>query len=146
MTSERYSRQTILPEIGPAGQARLAESSVLVVGVGGLGSPVALYLAAMGVGRIGLIDPDRVDISNLHRQVLYSTSAVGRMKVDAAAERLATLNPDVLVERFAHALDASNALDIVSRFDVVADGTDAFATRYLVKDACLIAGVPNVFA
>jgi adenylyltransferase/sulfurtransferase len=146
MNDERYSRQTILPEIGPAGQARLASSSVLVVGAGGLGAPVGLYLAAMGVGRIGLIDGDRVELSNLHRQVLYATSDVGRLKVEAAAERLLGLNPTVRVDRYPFELDPTNAIDIIARYDVVADGTDSFATRYLVNDACLLAGVPNVFA
>ncbi|HLA62787.1 MAG TPA: molybdopterin-synthase adenylyltransferase MoeB [Rhodothermales bacterium] len=143
---QRYARQLILPEVGAAGQQKLAEASVLIVGAGGLGSPVALYLAAAGVGRIGLIDDDRVDVSNLHRQVLYGTASAGRPKVEAAAERLRALNPLCTVEPIQERLTPENALDLIRRFNVVADGTDSFATRYLVNDACVLAGVPNVFA
>ena len=144
--AERYSRQMRLPEVGPAGQARLAAASVLVVGAGGLGSPVALYLAAAGVGRIGLVDFDRVDTSNLHRQMLYSTADVGRPKLDAAVERLRALNPHVTVEPHAVRLDASNAEPLIGAYDIVADGTDTFATRYVVNDACVATGRPNAFA
>lgn len=143
---ERYSRQMRLPQVGPAGQARLAGASVLIVGAGGLGSPVALYLAAAGVGRLGLVEFDRVETSNLHRQVLYTTDDVGRPKLDAAVERLHALNPHVHVEPHAVRLDASNAEALIRRYDVVADGTDTFATRYVVNDACVAAGRPNVFA
>lgn len=142
----RYSRQTLLPSVGLDGQRRLREASVLVVGVGGLGSPVATYLAAAGVGRLGLVDPDTVDVSNLHRQPLYSVADLGRPKVDVAAERLRALNPHVCVEAHAVRLDAGNAAGLVGRYDVVADGTDTFSTRYLVNDACVAAGRPNAFA
>jgi adenylyltransferase/sulfurtransferase len=143
---DRYSRQLLLPEVGLDGQQRLRDASVLLVGAGGLGSPAALYLAAAGVGRIGLVDPDRVDASNLHRQVLYAAHDVGRLKVEAAAERLRAMNPHVAVVAHPTTLGPDNALDLIGAYDVVADGTDAFATRYLVNDACLLAGVPNVFA
>ena len=146
MSDERYARQVILPEVGEAGQARLAEASVLIVGAGGLGTPVALYLAAMGVGRLGLVDGDEVDLSNLHRQVMYTTADVGRRKVDAAADRIAALNPEIVVERYGFRLEASNALATIQGYDLVVDGTDTFETRYLVNDACLLTGVPNVFA
>jgi adenylyltransferase/sulfurtransferase len=141
----RYSRQTILPEIGEAGQARLRAAKVLVVGAGGLGSPVATYLAAAGVGRIGLIDFDRVDITNLHRQILYGTSDVGRPKLEAARERIEDLNPDVDVVTHEARLTSENALEILRNYDVVIDGTDNFPTRYLVNDACVILGRPNVY-
>ncbi len=144
--AERYNRQMLLPEVGPAGQARLAEASVLVVGAGGLGSPVALYLAAAGVGRLGIVDDDRVDASNLHRQILYATADVGRLKTEAAAERLRALNPSVTVERHDERLRADNAEKLISGYDIVADGTDTFATRYVVNDACVATGRPNAFA
>lgn len=142
----RYDRQMRLPEVGPAGQERLAAASVLIVGAGGLGSPVALYLAAAGVGRLGLVDFDRVDESNLHRQILYTTADVGRRKTDAAAERLHALNPHVTVETHDLKLDAHNARALIGRYDLVADGADTFATRYAVNDACVATGTPNVFA
>lgn len=142
----RYSRQILLPEIGLAGQERLRQSSVLVVGAGGLGSPVALYLAAAGVGRIGLVDPDRVEVSNLHRQVLYGTADVGRPKVEAAAERVHALNPTLDVAAHPVRLDVTNADDLLAAYDVVADGTDTFATRYVVNDASVRTRTPNVFA
>src|SRR6185436_18048803 len=141
----RYARQLALPEIGAAGQAKLRASSVLIVGAGGLGSPSALYLAAAGVGRIGLVDFDRVDITNLHRQILYGTSDVGRPKLEAASERLRETNPDVAVETHDARLTSENALDILGGYDVVLDGTDNFATRYLVNDACVLLGKPNVY-
>jgi sulfur-carrier protein adenylyltransferase/sulfurtransferase len=141
----RYSRQVRLPEIGPAGQAKLANGSVLVVGAGGLGSPAATYLAAAGVGRIGLVDFDRVDETNLHRQILYTTSDLGRPKLEAARERLHGLNPEVSVETHDTRLTSANALDILRGYDVVLDGTDNFATRYLVNDACVLLGKPNVY-
>ena len=142
---DRYTRQTTLPEIGDAGQRKLLESSVLIVGAGGLGSPTSIYLAAAGVGRIGLADFDRVDVTNLHRQILYGTSSVGRPKLEAARERLEDLNSDVKVELHNARLSSENALEIVSKYDVVIDGTDNFATRYLVNDACVILGKPNVY-
>jgi adenylyltransferase/sulfurtransferase len=141
----RYQRQITLPEIGEAGQAKLNAASVLIVGAGGLGSPTSIYLAAAGVGRIGLVDFDRVDITNLHRQILYGTSDVGRPKLDAARERLNDLNPEVAIETHDARLTSENALEILSRYDVVIDGTDNFATRYLVNDACKILGKPNVY-
>lgn len=142
----RYSRQLILPEIGLGGQQRLRSASVLIVGMGGLGVPVAMYLAAAGIGRLRLVDDDRVDETNLHRQPLYATSDVGRFKVDVAAERLRAQNPHVTVEIVRERLSAVNALEHVRSADVVADGTDTFTTRYLVNDACVLADRPNAFA
>jgi adenylyltransferase/sulfurtransferase len=142
----RYSRHLTLPEVGVAGQQRLKAASVLLVGAGGLGSPAALYLAAAGVGRIGLVDFDTVDESNLQRQVLYGTSSVGRRKLDAARDRLRDLNPHIVVETHHVQLAANNAMELVEAYDLVADGTDNFATRYLVNDACVLAGKPNVYA
>lgn len=144
--TRRYARHLVLPEVGVEGQAKLKSARVLAVGAGGLGSPVALYLAAAGVGTIGLVDPDTVDASNLQRQVLYGTGDLGRRKVDAAAERLADANPLVTVERIPERLRAANALAIVREFDVVVDGTDNFPARYLVNDACVLAKKPNVWA
>jgi molybdopterin/thiamine biosynthesis adenylyltransferase/rhodanese-related sulfurtransferase/molybdopterin converting factor small subunit len=141
----RYSRHLILPEVGLEGQRRLKAASVLVVGAGGLGSPLALYLAAAGVGRIGLVDFDRVDASNLQRQVLYGTASVGRPKLEAARERLLDLNPGVRVDTHEARLSSANALEILGPYDVVVDGTDNFPTRYLVNDACVLLGKPNVY-
>ncbi len=143
---ERYSRHLIIPEFNIEGQKKLKNARVLVVGTGGLGAPVLLYLTAAGVGTIGIVDFDIVDTSNLQRQVLFTTKDVGRPKVEAAKERLEALNPFVKFEIFNTRLDSSNALDIISQFDVVADGTDNFPTRYLVNDACVLAGKVNVFA
>lgn len=143
--TDRYARQTTLPEIGESGQEKLRRASVLIVGAGGLGSPAALYLAAAGVGTLGLVDFDRVDITNLHRQVLYGTSDVGRPKLEAARERLEDLNPDVRVITHSARLTSENALDILRDYDVILDGTDNFATRYLVNDACVLLGKPNVY-
>ncbi len=142
----RYSRHLIMPEVGLEGQKKLKAARVLAVGAGGLGSPLAVYLAAAGVGTIGLVDFDVVDDSNLHRQILFGTSDVGRPKLEAAARRLTDMNPNVEVIPFEERLTSDNALDIVRRFDVVADGTDNFPTRYLVNDACFFAGKPNVYA
>jgi molybdopterin/thiamine biosynthesis adenylyltransferase/rhodanese-related sulfurtransferase len=142
---DRYRRHLSLPEVGAEGQARLLASSVLLIGAGGLGCPLALYLAAAGVGRIGLVDDDVVDVSNLQRQILYRTSDVGRLKVEAAAERIEALNPDVRVDQFALRLDSSNALEIFDEYDVIVDGTDNFPTRYLSNDACVLLGKPNVY-
>ena len=136
----RYSRQLILPELGVRGQERLLASSALLVGAGGLGSPAALYLAAAGVGTLGIIDPEAVALSNLHRQVLHDARAVGRPKVRSAQERLAALNPDVAVRAHQERLTAANALELVSGYDMVLDGSDNFPTRYLVNDACVLAG------
>lgn len=141
----RYGRHFVLPEVGAEGQARLAASSVLLIGAGGLGSPAALYLAAAGVGRLGLVDFDTVDLSNLQRQVLFGTRDVGRPKLEAAAERLGDLNPGVRIELHPTRLDPSNALDRIARYDVVLDGSDNFPTRYLVNDACALAGKADVF-
>jgi adenylyltransferase/sulfurtransferase len=142
----RYSRQLALPSVGLEGQERLRGSRVVVVGAGGLGSPAALYLAAAGVGTIGLVDPDRVDATNLHRQVLYGTSDIGESKVERARSRLASQNPHVEVRVHATALTSRNALDILQEYDIVLDGTDSFSARYLVNDACVLLGRPNVYA
>lgn len=142
---QRYSRQTILPEVGFTGQERLRGGSVLLIGAGGLGAPLALYLAAAGVGRIGIAEPDRVELSNLHRQVLYATSDVGRPKLEAAAERLAALNPHVMIEPHPVRIAGENARGLIARYGLVADGSDNFPTRYAVNDAALAAGVPVVF-
>jgi len=141
----RYSRHLILPEVGMDGQRRLKAARVLCVGVGGLGSPLAFYLAAAGVGVLGLIDFDAVDASNLQRQILHSTRDIGRSKLDSAAEKLSALNPSVEIIRHRTRLTSANALEIVSGYDIVADGTDNFPTRYLVNDACVLAGKPNVY-
>jgi len=141
----RYARHLILPEVGEAGQEKLKAGSVLIVGAGGLGSPVSLYLVAAGVGRIGLVDFDDVDASNLHRQVLYGTSDVGRPKLEAARARLSDLNPEIAIEMHGSALTSDNALAIIARYDVIVDGTDNFSTRYLVNDACVLLGKPNVY-
>ena len=142
----RYSRHLGLAEVGEAGQLRLKQGSVLIVGAGGLGSPVALYLAAAGVGRLGIIDFDAVDLSNLQRQVLHDTQSIGVTKTESARTRLAGINPHVQVETFSHELTASNALEIIGGYDVVVDGTDNFRTRYLTNDACVLLGKPNVYA
>lgn len=141
----RYGRHVSIPEVGLAGQRRLRASSVLIVGAGGLGSPAALYLAAAGVGRIGLVDHDRVELSNLQRQVLYDTDAVGTPKLASARARLAGLNPDVAVETFETRMDSSNALEILEGWDFVIDGSDNFPTRYLVNDACVMLGTPFAY-
>jgi molybdopterin/thiamine biosynthesis adenylyltransferase/rhodanese-related sulfurtransferase len=142
----RYSRHLLLPEVTLEGQRRLKEARVLVVGAGGLGSPLALYLAAAGVGTIGLAEFDAVDLTNLQRQVLYSTADVGRPKLEAARERLSGLNPEIEIVPHPLRLDSSNVMAVVEGYDVVADGTDNFPTRYLVNDACVLAGKPNVYA
>jgi adenylyltransferase/sulfurtransferase len=143
---QRYKRHLVLHDIGGQGQAKLKAARVLVIGAGGLGSPALLYLAAAGVGTIGVIDDDTVSLDNLQRQIVHSTAAVGRPKVESAKETLAHLNPHVTVETFETRLDAGNAADIISRFDIVADGSDNFATRYLVSDACYFARRPLVHA
>jgi sulfur-carrier protein adenylyltransferase/sulfurtransferase len=141
----RYSRHLILPEVGAAGQQRLKGSSVLVVGAGGLGSPLGLYLAAAGVGRIGLVDFDVVDASNLQRQIIHGTADIGRPKLASARDRIGDLNPHVTVEPHQTRLTSANALDIAGGYDVVVDGSDNFATRYLVNDTCVLLGKPNVY-
>ena len=143
---QRYARHIILPEVGLEGQQRLKASSVLCVGAGGLGSPLAMYLAAAGVGRIGIVDFDVVDSSNLQRQIIHGTSSVGKRKVDSAKARLLDLNPHLKVDIHEVALSSENARGIVKQYDVVADGTDNFPTRYLVNDACVLEGKPNVYA
>lgn len=142
---DRYARHIILPGVGGSGQTKLKHSSVLVVGAGGLGAPVLLYLAAAGVGRIGIVEMDDVDISNLQRQILYSSDAVGRPKAEVAKTHLEALNPHVQVEIFPLKLDSSNALEVLKPFDLVLDCTDNFPTRYLVNDACVLLGKPLVY-
>ena len=141
---DRYARHLVLKEIGGAGQQKLKDAGVLVVGAGGLGAPAALYLAAAGVGRIGIVDPDKVALSNLQRQVIYATGDVGRAKVIAAAERLCALNDMTEVDALDFALNAENARELVRGFDLVVDGTDDFATRFIVNDACAATGRPLV--
>ena len=141
----RYSRHLILPEVGLEGQVKLKRARVLLVGAGGLGSPLALYLAAAGVGTIGLVDFDVVDESNLQRQVLHGTSQIGRAKLASARDRIRDINPNVKVDTYETRLSSENALDLVRSYDLVADGTDNFPTRYLVNDACVLAGKPNVY-
>jgi sulfur-carrier protein adenylyltransferase/sulfurtransferase len=141
----RYSRHLILDEVGMEGQRRIKNARVLLIGAGGLGSPSALYLAAAGVGTLGLVDFDVVDASNLHRQILHGTSDIGRPKLDSARDRIADVNPHVHVEPFNTRLDARNAIEIMQDFDIVVDGTDNFATRYLTNDAAVLLGKPNAF-
>ncbi|GIV58158.1 MAG: molybdenum cofactor biosynthesis protein MoeB [Rhodothermaceae bacterium] len=142
----RYSRHLILPEVGLEGQKKLKAASVLLIGAGGLGSPLALYLAAAGVGRLGLVDFDVVDESNLQRQVLHGTKDVGRPKLASARERILDINPHVEVETYETRLTSENALDLIGAYDLVADGTDNFPTRYLVNDASVLTGTPNMYA
>lgn len=142
---QRYKRHLVLKEIGGAGQQKLKAARVLVVGAGGLGSPLIVYLAAAGVGTIGIIDDDHVSLDNLQRQIVHDTGHVGVLKVESARETVGRLNPHVVVEAHACRLDADNALDIIGRYDIVADGSDNFATRYLVSDACYFAKKPLVF-
>ena len=141
----RYARHLILPDVGPEGQRKLKASSVLLVGAGGLGSPLALYLAAAGVGRIGIVDFDAVDETNLQRQVLHGTRDIRRSKLDSARDRLRDLNPHVEIDLYPVRLSSANALEIIDGYDVVADGTDNFPTRYLINDACVLTDTPNVY-
>ncbi len=141
----RYHRHLIMPEIGQGGQKKLKESSVRCIGVGGLGSPLALYLAAAGIGRLGLVDFDTVDHSNLQRQILYDTDSVGKSKLESAKARLTALNPNVDVACHETRLTSANALAILKDYDIIADGTDNFPTRYLVNDACALLGKPNIY-
>lgn len=142
---KRYSRHLLLSEVGVEGQQKLKKASVLIVGLGGLGSPLAMYLAASGVGKLGLIDNDIVDESNLQRQIIHGTSDVGKLKNNSASEKLKEINSNIIIEQFNEALTSENALDIIADYDIVADGTDNFQTRYLVNDACVLLGKPNVY-
>jgi len=141
----RYSRHLIMPEVGMEGQQKLKAARVLCIGAGGLGSPLALYLAAAGVGTLGIVDFDVVDFTNLQRQIIHSTADVGRKKLDSAAEKLKAINPFVNVKKIETRLSSANALDLFRDFDIIADGTDNFPTRYLVNDACVLTGKPNVY-
>jgi adenylyltransferase/sulfurtransferase len=141
----RYSRHLILPDVGVEGQRKLKAARVLLIGAGGLGSPLALYLSAAGVGHLGIVDFDVVDVTNLQRQVLHGTSDVGKPKLDSARRRIAEVNPHVEVTTYEEPLTSANALDIIRDYDIVVDGTDNFPTRYLVNDACVILGKPNVY-
>ena len=142
---QRYSRHLMLPEMGVEGQERLKDSSVLCIGAGGLGSPMALYLAAAGIGRLGLVDFDVVEFSNLQRQIIHTTSDVGRSKLASARDKLEAINPNVKVEAHDTRLSSENALELFRDYDIIADGTDNFPTRYLVNDACILTGKPNVY-
>lgn len=142
---QRYSRHLILPDVGLDGQRKLKAGRILLIGAGGLGSPLALYLAAAGVGTLGLVDFDVVDVSNLQRQVLHGTKDIGRPKLESARDRIHDVNPHVHVEAYETRLTSENALDIIRDYDVVIDGTDNFATRYLTNDACVLLGKPNVY-
>src|SRR3974377_2293728 len=141
----RYSRHLILPEVGLAGQKKICSTSVLCIGAGGLGSPIAMYLAAAGIGRLGILDFDSVDISNLQRQILHGTEDVGRPKKQSAAESIHPLNPPVQVVLHDARITSQNALDIIRPYDIVVDGTDNFPTRYLTNDACVLLKKPNVY-
>ncbi|MEZ4415268.1 MAG: molybdopterin-synthase adenylyltransferase MoeB [Gemmatimonadota bacterium] len=141
----RYARHLVLPEVGREGQTALREARIALVGAGGLGSPAALYLAAAGVGTLGLIDFDYVDLTNLQRQILHGTSDIGRTKLASAADRLQDVNPHVVLELHEERLSSANALDLLAGYDLVLDGTDNFPTRYLVNDACVLLGIPNVY-
>ncbi len=141
----RYSRHLLIPEVGLEGQRKLKASSALIIGTGGLGSPVSLYLAAAGVGRIGLVDFDVVDTSNLQRQVIHGWSTVGKLKVESARARMLDLNPDLQVEIYNEPFTAANAMRIAEKYDVLIDGTDNFPTRYLTNDVCVLLGKPNVY-
>jgi molybdopterin/thiamine biosynthesis adenylyltransferase len=139
---ERYSRHIILPDIGIEGQSAIQKGKVLIIGVGGLGSPAALYLAAAGVGTIGIADADRVELSNLQRQVIHFTSDLGRPKVESAAEKMRSINPDITVKPYCEYIQAANIGQIIADYDFVIDGTDNFATKFLINDACVMAGKP----
>ncbi|MFQ5459081.1 MAG: ThiF family adenylyltransferase, partial [Myxococcota bacterium] len=142
---QRYSRHLILPEVGIEGQKKLLESKVLIIGAGGLGCPLSIYLAAAGVGTIGLVDFDLIDLTNLQRQILYTTDDVGQPKAEVAARRIRALNPDVNVRIFKERITSENAMAIIADFDVIIDGTDNFPTRYLTNDAAVLLGKPNVY-
>ena len=142
---QRYSRHLIMPEVGMEGQLKLAKAKVLMIGAGGLGAPLGLYLASAGVGRLGIVDFDVVDFTNLQRQITFSTSDVGRPKIQAAKERLAGMNPQIRIDTYETRLTSSNALDLFREYDIIVDGTDNFPTRYLVNDACVLLNKPNVY-
>jgi len=141
----RYSRHLLIPEVGLEGQQKLKAASVLVIGTGGLGSPVALYLAAAGVGRIGLVDYDVVDFSNLQRQVIHGESQLNKLKVESARQRMLDINPDIQVDVYNEIFTSENAMRIAEPYDIILDGTDNFPTRYLVNDLCVLTGKPNVY-
>src|SRR6202162_1894328 len=141
----RYSRHLIMPEVGMEGQLKLKNAKVLLIGTGGLGAPLGLYLAAAGIGRLGLVDFDVVDFTNLQRQVTFGSGDVGKPKTEAARARLSSLNTDIQIDTFATKLTSDNALELFKDFDVIVDGTDNFPTRYLVNDACILLGKPNVY-
>src|SRR4030066_519181 len=141
----RYSRHLLIPDVGLEGQRKLKAASVLVIGTGGLGSPVALYLAAAGIGHIGLVDYDVVDLTNLQRQVIHGTSTVGRLKVESARDRLQDLNPEIQVDIYNQAFTSANAMQIAEPYDMIIDGSDNFPTRYLANDLCVLTGKPNVY-
>src|SRR2546428_13695665 len=141
----RYSRHLIMPEVGMTGQRKLKAASVLMIGTGGLGAPLGMYLAAAGVGRLGLVDFDVVDASNLQRQIIHGTKDVGRPKIASARDRLEEINPHVEIETLDTKLTSANALNLFVNYDVIVDGTDNFPTRYLVNDACVLTGKPNVY-
>src|SRR6266480_3362614 len=142
---KRYSRHLIMPEVGVEGQRKLKASKVLCIGAGGLGSPVSMYLAAAGVGTLGIVDFDTVDFSNLQRQILHGTPDVGRPKLDSAKDKLHALNPEIDIETYEVALSSQNAMKLFEPYDIVVDGTDNFPTRYLVNDACVLTGKPNAY-
>jgi adenylyltransferase/sulfurtransferase len=142
----RYSRHLIMPEVGMEGQLKLKAAKVLCVGAGGLGSPLALYLGAAGVGTLGIVDFDVVDFTNLQRQIIHTTADVGRKKLDSAEDKIKAMNPHINIVRYETRLTSANALEIFRDFDMVVDGTDNFPTRYLVNDACVLTGKPNVIA
>ena len=142
---QRYSRHLIMPEVGMEGQLKLAHARVLMIGAGGLGAPLGLYLAAAGVGRLGIVDFDVVDFTNLQRQITFSTADVGRPKIQAAKERLAGMNPRIQIDTYEARLTSENALDLFRDYDIIVDGTDNFPTRYCVNDACVLLGKPNVY-
>jgi sulfur-carrier protein adenylyltransferase/sulfurtransferase len=141
----RYSRHLIMPEVGMEGQLKIKAAKVLCIGAGGLGSPLALYLGAAGVGTLGIVDFDVVDYTNLQRQIIHSTADVGRKKLDSAADKLKAINPFINIRKFDTRLSSDNAIELFKEFDIIADGTDNFPTRYLVNDACVITGKPNVY-
>jgi len=142
---KRYSRHLLIPEVGLEGQKKLKASSVLVVGTGGLGSPVSMYLAAAGIGTIGLVDYDVVDYSNLQRQIIHGSATLGKLKVDSAKARLLDINPDVQIKTYNELFTSENALEIAREYDLIIDGTDNFPTRYLINDVCVMLGIPNVY-
>jgi len=141
----RYARHLILPQVGEIGQKKIKSASVLVVGAGGLGSPVLMYLAAAGIGKIGIIDDDKIELTNLQRQIIHSTSSIGELKTESAKKRINQINPEIIVEIFDTRLTIENAKEIINRYDVIVDGTDNFATRYTISDCCEILGKPWVF-